>query len=260
MLIKRSFFPLLRVLFLFFLISSAMGASLEPKNRGHVYIFAGIGTLNASEEVNRVTEISIPGNFDIMLPSNIETYATSFDSMVGGGYTHHFKYFWLGLQGNLRFYNINKSTPLVFSEVISTINSTRVVQIKSKVAYSLLLTPGISLGNSTQLYGLLGPSLAQFKIFTSATFTVSSFIDALLSQTIRRYKTGYTLGLGISHVFHRCLFLSLEYLFTNYGNIPPPPVQSSELDSIADSSFTDRTSRVHLFTNETLLSLGYSFF
>ncbi|MFN7095966.1 MAG: outer membrane protein [Gammaproteobacteria bacterium] len=236
------------------------------------YAGADVGMSQAQFDKNQMVTLSATVGstpiFEIPITNKKELSDNSFNGNIDIGFSKVFsQHFYLGLEANADFQNLQASNNPGLTEAVSSFQITSPTTVNLRNEFALTLNPGFVFNKNTLLYGKIGPAWGRFSVDGSAQYNqnlggltasaVSSFEDDNF------YDCGLRLGVGVEHYLTANLSLKLEYVNTNYGNIHSGSPATGIITTVPAGSGLEGTlsdsDKVSARNNSILLGLNYRF-
>jgi len=230
------------------------------------YVTGALGGISTDFHIKGNANITVPGEGNILnVPNNSNVYANNILGTIGLGYAYGCRDFILGIQGDVNFFNTNRTQTGTFSEIggLISLNSNLKAQLKNSL--DILFRPGWLMDPSTLLYGLIGASFGNFQVSQSASFqenTGGLLINSNTGSSESAWRTGFTVGLGVQQYIWKNISAALEYSYTDYGSLSLTNGSSAPILVVGETigTLNGKVNQAKAFTNSVSLRLFYTFF
>lgn len=203
-----------------------------------VYLKAGVGATLGDYTVSPEYVFSDPNIFTFNFAGDYDLDASSPAGLIGLSYLYQFSnHMLVGIEATAGYAKAQAGYDAFFDEVLPDA-STGEIQFSSHTNieitndFALLFKPGYVSGHNTLFYGLVGPRWAHIKSTVKSGMLLHFPPTTLTAQDAESesgYQLGYTVGGGIQQRITEQFHISLEYAYTNYGNINVPELISTVL-------------------------------
>jgi opacity protein-like surface antigen len=225
------------------------------------YLTGALGATNAQFHVQPTIAIE---PFEAAMYGSYEMYGNSPAGRLGLSYLHAFKHpFVLGVEGTASYTRAQNGYHSDFVEFLPgqiDLSITTHLEAELTQDFALLLKPGYRLGKNTLFYGLIGARWGQVKTSITSEFFVAtggSPLTAMAEDEEEGVESGFTAGIGIQQRWNDHFFVSLEYDYTNYGEIEAPSIFTQIVTAGTPvGTLTDQPS-VDLISHTVMFAVSY---
>ncbi len=238
----------------------------------------GLATLSEFKNSPDHTLFDVNGNelFNSLVGDtlNDRSYDVSGTGEIRLGYGKSFAdWFWVGLEifGNLgdRDLTVTDHYDSVFSTedptditINSDFNNKATVSLND-AEFGIDLRPGVFLTEDTLLYARVGAAFNELELSVNTSFNnefKGIFDDNSFDNSVHAKNsdnvTGLRLGLGVEQKILSQLSLTLDYIFTDYGNISANNSNTIPLET-GESTTVNTSSHADVDTHAVMLGINY---